>query len=151
MRSTNGLRSVRSDSAIRDPSLPTKPSSTAILLASATSTNMSREQGRAAFGSTPRIFEDYRDLIKRSDIDVILIGTPDHWHTKMIIDAVRAGKDVYCEKPLTLTIDEGKLLTKCRQGNRPCRTGRILATKRQSFPPGHRTLASGAHWNAEEC
>ena len=69
-----------------------------------------REQARASFGSTPRIFEDYRDLLKRKDVDVITIGTPDHWHTKMVIDACRAGKDVYCEKPLTLTIDEGKKL-----------------------------------------
>ena len=80
-----------------------------------------REQGRAAFGSTPRIFEDYRDMIKRPDIDVVLIGTPDHWHTKMIIDACRAGKDVYCEKPLTLTIDEGKLLNKVVK-----ETGRVV-------------------------
>lgn len=69
-----------------------------------------REQARASFGSTPRIFEDYQDMLKRKDIDVVLIGTPDHWHTKMLVDAVRAGKDVYCEKPLTLTIDEGKIL-----------------------------------------
>jgi len=69
-----------------------------------------RKQAKAAFGSTPRDFENYQDLIKRNDIDVVLIGTPDHWHTKMIIDACRAGKDVYCEKPLTLTIDEGKLI-----------------------------------------
>ncbi|MCA8999375.1 MAG: Gfo/Idh/MocA family oxidoreductase [Planctomycetaceae bacterium] len=71
-----------------------------------------REQARASFGSTPRIFEDYRDLLKRKDVDVVLIGTPDHWHTKMLIDACRAGKDVYCEKPLTLTIDEGKQIRK---------------------------------------
>ncbi len=69
-----------------------------------------REQARASFGSTPRIFEDYRELLAREDVDVVLIATPDHWHTQMLIDAVRAGKDVYCEKPLTLTIDEGKIL-----------------------------------------
>ena len=69
-----------------------------------------REQARAAFGSTPRIFEDYRDLLARKEVDVVVIGTPDHWHTKMLLDAVAAGKDVYCEKPLTLTVDEGKLL-----------------------------------------
>ena len=69
-----------------------------------------REQARAGFGSTPRIYEDYRDLLARDDIDVVTIGAPDHWHTKMLVDACRAGKDVYCEKPLTLTIDEGKLI-----------------------------------------
>ncbi len=69
-----------------------------------------RDPVKAAFGSTPRDFEDYQDLLQRSDVDVVTIGTPDHWHTKMVIDACRAGKDVYCEKPLTLTVDEGKLL-----------------------------------------
>ena len=69
-----------------------------------------REQARASFGSTPRIFEDYREMLDRKDVDVVLIGAPDHWHSKMLIDAVRAGKDAYCEKPLTLTIDEGKVL-----------------------------------------
>ena len=69
-----------------------------------------RDPVKAAFGSTPRDYEDYRDLLSDSSVDMVTIGTPDHWHTKMVIDAVRAGKDVYCEKPLTLTIDEGKLL-----------------------------------------
>jgi predicted dehydrogenase len=68
------------------------------------------EQARASFGSTPAIYEDYRDMLARDDIDVVTIGAPDHWHAKMLIDACRAGKDVYCEKPLTLTIDEGKLI-----------------------------------------
>jgi len=69
-----------------------------------------RDQARAAFGSTPRAFEDYQDLLARPDVDVVCIGTPDHWHTKMLIDACRAGKDVYIEKPLTLTIEEGQLV-----------------------------------------
>jgi predicted dehydrogenase len=63
---------------------------------------------KAAFGSTADVYEDYRKLLGRKDIDVVLIATPDHWHAPMLVDACRAGKDVYCEKPLTLTIDEGK-------------------------------------------
>lgn len=69
-----------------------------------------REQAKASFGSTPFACEDYRELLARKDVDVVTIGTPDHWHTKMVIDACKAGKDVYCEKPLTLTVDEGKKL-----------------------------------------
>ena len=69
-----------------------------------------RDPVKAAFGSTPRDFENYHDLLKRKDVDIVTIGAPDHWHTKMVIDACRAGKDVYCEKPLTLTIDEGRIL-----------------------------------------
>jgi predicted dehydrogenase len=69
-----------------------------------------RDQAKASFGSTPYSFEDYRDLLGRTDVDVVLIGTPDHWHTRMVIDACRAGKDVYVEKPLTLTVAEGEIL-----------------------------------------
>ncbi|RMF43887.1 MAG: gfo/Idh/MocA family oxidoreductase [Planctomycetota bacterium] len=74
-----------------------------------------RDPVKAAFGSTPRDYEDYRDLLRDKNVDVVTIGTPDHWHTKMVIDACRSGKDVYCEKPLTLTIDEGKLLSRVVQ------------------------------------
>ncbi|MBM3457887.1 MAG: Gfo/Idh/MocA family oxidoreductase [Armatimonadetes bacterium] len=56
------------------------------------------------------VYEDYRKLLERKDIDVVTISTPDHWHTRICLDALRAGKDIYCQKPLTLTIDEGKLL-----------------------------------------
>ena len=80
-----------------------------------------RDPAKAAFGSTPRDFENYQDLLARKDVDVVTIGAPDHWHTKMVIDACRAGKDVYCEKPLTLTIDEGKQLRKVVK-----ETGRVV-------------------------
>lgn len=80
-----------------------------------------REQSRAGFGSTPRIFEDYRDLLQRNEVDVITIGSPDHWHVKMAIDACRAGKDVYVEKPISLTIDEGKRLREVAK-----ETGRVI-------------------------
>jgi len=70
------------------------------------------------------VYTDYRELLDRQDIDVVTIGTPDHWHTRIAIDAVKAGKDVYCEKPLTLTIDEGKKLCQAvRQSDRVVQVG----------------------------
>ncbi len=58
------------------------------------------------------MYNDFRKLLDRDDIDCVLVCTPDHWHTRINISACEAGKDIYSEKPLTLTIDEGKALVK---------------------------------------
>src|SRR4029434_4475716 len=67
------------------------------------------------------MYEDYRKILERKDIEVVTIVTPDHWHVKIGIEAMKAGKDVYCEKPLTLTIDEGKQISKVLK-----ETGRVF-------------------------
>jgi len=64
-------------------------------------------------------YEDYREVLARDDIDMVYAAPPDHWHAQMIIDACKAGKDVMCEKPLTLTIAEGrKIVDAVRRYNR---------------------------------
>ncbi len=63
-----------------------------------------------AEGKTPAKYSDFRKLIERDDVHVIIAAAPDHWHTLVNLAGTQAGKDVYAEKPLTLTIDEGKRL-----------------------------------------
>lgn len=71
-------------------------------------------------------YNDFRELLARDDIDAVVVATPDHWHVPISIAAVRAGKDVYCEKPLTLTIAEGRALV-----DEVRRYGRVLQTGSQ--------------------
>ncbi len=64
------------------------------------------------FGPDTAKFKDFRELLSRKDIDAVVIGTPDHWHVPIAMAALKAGKHVYCEKPLTLYIEQGRKLVK---------------------------------------
>lgn len=60
----------------------------------------------------PEFYDDYRRLLDRDDLDAVMIATPDHWHTKIAIEAMQSGKHVFCQKPLTLTLEEDALIKK---------------------------------------
>ncbi|MHC1767615.1 MAG: Gfo/Idh/MocA family protein [Verrucomicrobiia bacterium] len=71
-------------------------------------------------------YNDYRELLARPDIDAVVIATPDHWHALQAIDAAKAGKDVYLEKPVSMTLEEGRCMAKIVQ-----RYGRVFQTGTQ--------------------
>ena len=74
------------------------------------------------FSKEPVYYDDYRKLLEDKSIDAVCIATPDHWHAIMMIEAVRAGKDVYVEKPLTQTIKEGRAMVNAQK-----ETNRVVA------------------------
>ena len=75
-------------------------------------------------GTRPQTFGDFRKLLDSKDVDAVVITTPDHWHALVTIHACQAGKDVYCEKPLTLVVAEGRaMVNAARQNNRVVQTG----------------------------
>ena len=75
-------------------------------------------------GTNPAQFRDYRKLLEHQNLDAVAIETPDHWHALQMIDACRAGKDVYVEKPLSLCVAEGrKMVEAARQHKRVVQVG----------------------------
>ncbi|HEU0368334.1 MAG TPA: Gfo/Idh/MocA family oxidoreductase, partial [Candidatus Acidoferrum sp.] len=70
-----------------------------------------REQVKERFGPTATLHGDYREVLQQP-IDAVFIASPDHWHVRMAVDALAAGKDVYLEKPVTHTLEEGAALTR---------------------------------------
>lgn len=78
-----------------------------------------KERAKAISGA--RVFHDYREMLEMPDLDAVLIATPDHWHAQMTIDAMEAGKDVYCEKPMTLYWHEAKRVAQTAE-----RLGRVV-------------------------
>jgi len=91
-----------------------------------------------------KAIHDYRDLLEMKDVDAVFIATPDHWHSRMTIDAFEAGKDVYCEKPMTLHWEEAKQVYEAQR-----RTGRVLqvgsqGTSESKWPKANELIRAGA-------
>ena len=82
-------------------------------------------------GKQPSGYSDFRQLLERKDIDAVCVGTPDHWHAGITVMAAASGKDVYCEKPMSLTVADGRAMVDAVQ-----RYGRIFqcGSQRRSSP-----------------
>jgi predicted dehydrogenase len=87
--------------------------------------------GRQASKKKPRTYGDYRQMLKEKDLDIVLIATPDHWHALNMIEAVKSGADIYCQKPISVDITEGQaMLAAARKYGRVVQVG----TQRRSTP-----------------
>lgn len=86
---------------------------------------------RQKSGKKPRAYTDFREMLKEKDLDIVLIGTPDHWHALTAIAAMEAGADVYCQKPISTDVLEGEaMLATARKLGRVVQVG----TQRRSTP-----------------
>lgn len=82
------------------------------------------DKGGKASAELVKGYRDFREILERKDIDAVVIAAPDHWHAAMSVRAAEAGKDVYCEKPLALTVHEGRAMVNAtRKHNRVFQTG----------------------------
>jgi len=85
-----------------------------------------RSRAQMLVGEGCAAYNDYRELLDRKDIDAVVIATPDHWHALTSIHACQAGKDIYCEKPMSLTIEDGRAMVAAVR-----RYGRVFQTGSQ--------------------
>ncbi len=91
-----------------------------------------------------RVIKDYRDLLAAKDIDYVLIATPEHWHYQMTLDALAAGKHIYCEKPMTHTVDQAKhIAARIGQSDRKVQIG-VQGMSDDSYETAYKYVKEGA-------
>lgn len=99
--------------------------------------------GQSTYSATSP-FVDYRELLGRRDIDAVIIASPDHWHATMSVHAAEAGKDIYCEKPLSLTVREGRAMVDAtRKHKRVFQTGSMQRSAKE-FTQAAQLVRTGA-------
>ena len=102
------------------------------------------EHCKEVWGKDTFTTRDYREILARRDIDAVIIGTPDHWHSRITIDALNAGKDVYCEKPMVQKISQGKeVIAAHKKSDRILQIGSQYASS-VAFLKAKQLLAAGA-------
>jgi len=101
-----------------------------------------REQSQAE-GGDPKTLRDYRDVLAIKDLDYVTITTPEHWHAQMTVDALDAGKHVYCEKPMTHTIEEAQVVVdKVKETGLKMQVG-VQSMSDDSYASAHEAIAAG--------
>jgi len=95
-------------------------------------------------GNSPRVYRDYRKLLDDKSIDAVLIATPEHWHHRMVLDALAAGKDVYVEKPLCQTPEQGVELVAAEARSKNIIQVGMQRRSYDLYLEGRRIVASGA-------
>jgi predicted dehydrogenase len=88
----------------------------------------SADRMKAAQGTRPETYADFREMLRPRGLDIVIVGTPDHWHALTMIAAVESGADVYVEKPISHTVDEGKAMVAAAR-----RTGRVVGHRQGSL------------------
>ena len=95
----------------------------------------------SSYGESVFTTSDHRELLDRKDIDAVVIATPDHWHVPITIDACEAGKDIYCEKPMTHKLEESQRILEVKE-----RTGKVIqVTATPDVGRAHSARPAGLH------
>ena len=107
------------------------------------------ELGKQKFGQKLQTYHFYRDLINDPNVDIVHIATPPHWHGIMAVEAARAGKDIWCEKPMTRTIGEGKrVMEAVKRNGRIFRLNTWFRFQDTFYGPARPSSRSRSSWTA---